>query len=140
MIEQITVFLENKEGRLTALCKTLGDAGINMHALTVADTADFGLVRIIADDPQRAVDVLQTAGYRAALTKVAAIQVPNEPGGLARLLETLDSLDVNIEYGYCFSMGADFSVDVLKVHHSGEVVSAIEAAGFRVLTNEDICA
>ena len=79
MIDQITVFLENKEGRLASLTRAMGDAGINMHALTIADTSDYGLVRIIADKPQAAVAALTEAGYRASLTKVSAIAVPTSP-------------------------------------------------------------
>ena len=72
MIEQITVFLENSEGRLAALCRTMADAEMNMHPLVIADTADYGLVRIICDDPARALEVLNAEGYRAISTKVAA--------------------------------------------------------------------
>lgn len=142
MIDQITVFLENAEGRLASLCRTLGDANINMQALTIADTTDFGIVRIIADDPERAVDVLNQNDYRAAITKVSAIAVPNSSGGLAGLLETLDSLKLNIEYGYCFNLHSDTAVDVLKikgVNKTEEAVAAIEAAGYRILSQSDIC-
>ena len=103
MIDQITVFLENAEGRLSALCRTLAEANVNMSALTIADTADYGVVRIICDDPALALDALNAADYRAVATKVSAIAVPNEAGGLSKLLDTLDALNLNIEYGYCFS-------------------------------------
>ncbi len=141
MIEQITVFLENSEGRLAAMCRTLADAGVNMSALSIADTADFGVVRIIADDPQKAVEALTGNDYRAAITNVAAISVPNEPGGLARLLETLDSLKLNIEYGYCFSLNGDAAVDVLKFRSADAAsvaAGALEEAGFRLLSQEDL--
>ena len=94
MINQITVFLENKEGRLAALVRSLADAGINMQALTIADTTDYGVARIICDDPTGAVMALNEQGYRATLTKVSAIAVPNVPGGLAKLLNVLDDNDV----------------------------------------------
>lgn len=141
MIEQITVFLENSEGRLAAMCRTLADAGVNMSALSIADTTDFGVVRIIADDPRKAVEALTGNDYRAAITNVAAIAVPNEPGGLARLLETLDSLKLNIEYGYCFSLQGDAAVDVLKFRSAdaaSEAADALEEAGFRLLSQEDL--
>ncbi len=137
MIDQVTVFLVNSEGRLSALCRTLADAGINMSALTIADTAEYGLVRIICDDPARAVAVLKEADYHAVTTKVCAIAVPNHTGGLAALLATLDELDLNIEYGYCFSLG-DQAVDVLKVRGAQEALAAIEAAGFRLLSLQDL--
>lgn len=137
MIEQVTVFLVNSEGRLSALCRTLADAGINMSALTIADTAEYGLVRIICDDPARAVEVLKQSDYHAVTTKVCAIAVPNHTGGLADLLKTLDELELNIEYGYCFSLGEQ-AVDVLKVRGAKEAASAIEAAGYKLLTLEDL--
>ena len=141
MVDQITVFLENSEGRLAALCRTLADAQVNMSALTIADTADYGVVRIICDDPQRALQVLNEANYRALATQVSAIQVPNEPGGLSRLMETFDKLDLNIEYGYCFSVNGNTAVDVLKINgveQAAEAAQAIEDAGFRLLTQEDL--
>lgn len=141
MIDQITVFLENTEGRLAAMCRTLADAGVNMSALSIADTTDFGVVRIIADDPEKAVQALTAKDYRAAITSVAAIAVPNEPGGLAKLLETLDSAKLNIEYGYCFSIDGDNAVDVLKFR-SGEAASEatdlLEESGFKVLSQADL--
>ena len=141
MVDQITVFLENSEGRLKALCRTLADAGVNMSALTIADTADYGVVRIICDDPKRAVQALTNADYRAIATKVSAIQVPNEAGGLAKLLDTLDGLNLNIEYGYCFSVNGDVAVDVLKIRgaeQTDEAVQVLEEAGFKLLSQEDI--
>ena len=141
MIDQITVFLENAEGRLSALCRTLAEANVNMSALTIADTADYGVVRIICDDPALALDALNAADYRAVATKVSAIAVPNEAGGLSKLLDTLDSLNLNIEYGYCFSVGEGEAVDVLKIRGAKEAdkaIQAIEAAGFRLLTHEDL--
>jgi len=141
MIEQITVFLENSEGRLAALCRTLADANVNMHSLVIADTTDYGVVRIICDDPARALEVLGQADYRAISTKVAAIGVPNVPGGLAKLLDKLDELGQNIEYGYCFSVNGDMAADVLKISGAEEAsaaAKAIEDAGFKLLTQDDL--
>ena len=141
MIDQITVFLENSEGRLAALCRTLAWANINMQSLVIADTADYGVVRIICNDPARALDVLNAADYRAISTKVAAIGVPNEPGGLARLLAKLDQLDQNIEYGYCFSLNGDMAVNVLKISgakEASDAAKALEAEGFKLLSQADI--
>lgn len=141
MIDQITVFLENSEGRLAALCRTLANADVSMSALTIADTTDYGVVRIICDKPEEALAALNDANYRAVATKVSAIQVPNRPGGLADLLDTLDSLELNIEYGYCFSINGETAVDVLKIRgeaQTGYAAKAIEAAGFKLLTQEDV--
>lgn len=141
MVKQITVFLENSEGRLSALCRCLGDAGVSMKALTIAETSEYGLIRIIADDPQNCVKVLTDGGFHASLTDVTAIEVPNRAGGLADLLDKLADLDLNIEYGYCFSTEADRAVDVLKIKggaKAAEAVFALKAAGFRVLKQDEL--
>ena len=132
MIKQVTVFLENTKGRLAALTRALADDNVNMEALTIAETSDYGLVRIICDKPVEAVAALDGAGFRAITTEVIAVVVPNRPGGLADLLEKLDALDLNIEYGYCFSAKAGEAVDVLKVSDPTRAVKAIEDAGFEL--------
>ncbi|MDR2787218.1 MAG: amino acid-binding protein [Candidatus Accumulibacter sp.] len=138
MIDQIVVFLENKKGRLAALCRAIGDAGISMHALTVADTANYGVARIIADTPARACEVLGAAGFRASLTKVFAIEVPDKAGGLASLLETFDAADINVEYAYCFTVEGGKAIDVLRIDSSLNVEKIITGAGFRVVRPEEL--
>ena len=132
-MKQITVFLENEKGRLSAVTRCLADAGINMQALTIAESAEYGLVRIICDKPEEALTALKVGDYRAIATDVVAIEVSNQAGGLAKLLETLDGLDLKIEYGYCFSTGQDTAIDVLKIKGAEAAVEAIQAAGFKVL-------
>ena len=140
MIMQLTVFLENTEGRLSALCRTLADANINMSALTIAETSDYGIVRIICSDVFRAVDVLEEAGFRATKTKVLAVEVPDRPGALASLLEALDATGVNIEYGYCFGANGNRAIDVLKIDPAVRDVAeeAISGAGFKLLHWDDL--
>jgi len=141
VIEQVSVFLENKSGRLAELTRTLGDAGINMHALMVADTADFGVVRIICDAPERAKELLDAAGFGASLTHVLAVEVPDRPGGLADLLEALQSADLNVEYAYCFvePCGGTAAVDVFRVDDQ-RAEAVLSAAGFRVLAPSELYA
>lgn len=140
MIMQLTVFLENSEGRLSALCRTLADAGINMNALTIAESSDYGIVRIICDNVFRAVDVLEDAGFRATKTKVLAVELPDHPGSLADCLEALDNTGVNIEYGYCFLSNGDTVIDVLKIkpEDRAKAEEAIAGAGFKLLHWDDI--
>ena len=141
MIDQITVFLENKRGRIASLCRTLGDANINMAALSVADTTEYGIVRIICSDTAAALSALDAGGYRAIKTKVMAIAVPHHPGGAADLLEKLDDLDVDIEYFYCFSTTDDLAVLALKISDpasAAEASWAIEKAGFHVFEQSEI--
>ena len=133
MIDQVTVFLENKKGRLAALCRALGDAGISMQALTIADTERYGVVRIIADDPARAFEVLGEKGFRVSLTEVLAVEVPDVPGGLARLLEAFEAADVNIEYAYCFSAADGKAIDVLRIDDHLAAAAAIDAIGYRLI-------
>lgn len=134
MIEQVTVFLENDKGRLLALTRVLAEAGVNMEALTIAETSDYGLARIVCDDSAKAVEALRAADFSAITTKVLAVVVPNEPGGLAKLLETFDALDLNIEYGYCFSTHGNRAVDVLKVAEIDRAAAALEAAGYELVS------
>ena len=140
MIDQITVFLENDRGRLAALCRILGDAEISMRALTVADTASFGVVRIIADTPGRALEVLNESGFRASLTKVFAIEVPDRAGGLATLLEAFDAANINVEYAYCFVVEKGRAIDILKIDSHDEAEAVITAAGFRVVEPRELYA
>lgn len=141
MLDQITVFLENREGRLKALTRTLAEAQVNMMALTISETSDYGLVRIICDNPEKAVEVLNAADFRVTKTRVSAVSVPNHPGGLVDLLQVLDDLGLNIEYGYCFSVNGDKAVDVLKITGAAEAsraAFALEQAGFKLLGLEDL--
>lgn len=136
MIDQLTVFLQNSKGRLTSLARTLGNADIQMHALTLADTTDYGIARIICDDPHAAVKVLSDAGFTANLTKVVAVEVPDVPGGLADVLGILDGADINIEYSYCFVDADNGATVAFKVDEAA--IGALEAAGFRVLHPDDL--
>lgn len=138
MVEQVSVFLENKSGRLAELTRALGDAGINMHALMVADTSEFGVVRIICDAPIRAKEILGAHGFGASLTRVVAVEVPDRPGGLADLLDALGEYGVNVEYAYCFvNPGCPGAVDVLKLDDE-DAVPMLRERGFRVLTPDDL--
>ena len=138
MIEQITVFLENAEGRLAKMVRCMADAGVNMSALTIADTSEYGVVRIVCDKPAEAVAALDEGGFRAIATKVLAVAVPNRPAGLAELLSVLDENDLYIVYGYCFSLRADLAVDVLKIAEAERASEVIAAAGFKLLELEDL--
>ena len=138
MVSQITAFLENSKGRLADLCRTVGDAGVDMYALTIAETSDYGLIRIICSDPEKAVSALKSADFRATITNVMAVAVPNVPGGLASLLETLDANNLNIEYGYCFLLKGETAVDVLKIRDAEKAVDVITTAGFTSLSPEDL--
>lgn len=134
MIEQLSVFLENEKGRLARLCRILGDAGFNLHALVVADTSEYGVVRIICDRPHAARAALEARGFAGSLTGVIAVEVPDRPGGLARLLELLDSAGMNVEYLYCFQRPGDAAaVDVLRVSDPEAASAVLVGGGFAVV-------
>ncbi len=99
-VKQISVFVENTSGRLAEVTRLLAAAKVNLRAITIADTADFGILRIIADDAARAVDAFKNAGFTAKVTEVIGVEVPDRPGGLADVMEIFHREGVNIEYLY----------------------------------------
>lgn len=137
MISQLTVFIENETGRLASVCRTLADANIDMRALFLADTEDFGVARIFCDTPHHAAEVLIDAGYRARVVPVLGVRVPDRQGGLADLLEFLDKEQISVEYGYCFSLNTEFAFDVLKVSDDG-IEEKLRAAGYDLVKDEEI--
>ena len=140
MIDQVSVFLENSAGRLAQLTRALGDAGIDMHALMVADTEEFGLVRIICDAPIRAKTLLDDLGFSASVTQVLAVEIPDRPGGLADVLEALGAAGINVEYAYCFvEPSGAAAVDIFKVDAVG-ADEVLTASGFRSLAPRELYA
>jgi len=102
MIKQISVFLENKSGRLIRVAQALGENEINIRGLSIADTSDFGILRMIVDQPDKAINVLKEGGIMATVTEVIAMEVPDTPGGLAKVLTYMEEAGINIEYLYSF--------------------------------------
>jgi hypothetical protein len=104
IIKQVSVFLENKSGRLNEVTQILGEANINISAFTIADTSDFGILRLIVNEPEKAREILKENSFSVQTTDVVLAISPNVPGGLAKMLSILKSEDVFIEYMYAFSM------------------------------------
>ncbi len=102
MIKQISVFLENKSGRLIRVAQVLGNSNINIRGLSIADTSDFGILRMIVDQPDKAIKELKDNGIMATVTEVIAMEVPDTPGGLATVLGYMEQENINIEYLYSF--------------------------------------
>jgi len=99
-IQQISVFLENKTGRLADVTRIIADAGVNIRAISIADTADFGILRLIVDKPSEAAESLSRGGFTTRMTDVLAIEIPDRPGSLAQVMEAFKETGVNIEYLY----------------------------------------
>jgi hypothetical protein len=133
MIEQVTVLLENEKGRLAALCRTLGAAGISMQALAIAETESYGLVRIVTDQPSQAAEALGEAGFRVSLNEVLAVQVPDVAGGLATLLDAIDRSGANIEFAYCFSSAESKAIVILGMNDYQAALQAVEGIGYQVI-------
>jgi len=112
--KQVSVFLENTSGRLNEVTNILGEAGINISAFSIADTSDFGVLRMIVPDPDKAVTVLKANGFSVQTTPVVLLTTPNQPGSLAKALKILSEEHIFIEYLYAFSMNEDSAVVVIR--------------------------
>lgn len=141
MVKQISLFLENKKGRLARVCRVLGEAGINIRALSIADTTDFGVLRLIVNDPVQAYQVLREKGFVASITDVLAIQVPDTPGGLADALEKFEQAGISVEYVYAFiGTTSEEALVIIRVENPGEALAVIEKTGIKVVQGDEIYA
>ncbi len=139
MVKQISVFLENKCGRLVKVTQVLGKHNINIRALTIADTSDFGILRIIVDQPEKAHQVLKEEGFIASETEVIAIEVSDDPGGLAGILSYLEEADVNIEYLYSFvEKPAQDALILMRLEDNEKGVEALKKNNVKIIEGERI--
>ncbi len=136
-VEQISIFIENKSGRLAEITRILGDAGINIRALSLADTSDFGILRLIVDNVETAKAVLKEKGFTVSKTEVVAVEVPDRPGGLSSLLQTLDANQINVEYMYAFveRCGGN-AVIIFRFDETDKAIGALSGSGFTILEGE----
>ncbi len=138
-IKQISLFLENKPGHLGAICRTLAEAKINIVTLSLADTQQFGIVRLIVEEWERAQKILDQAGYIVNVRDVVAATVRDEPGGMAALLDVIHAAGVNIEYMYAFAFRrGEEAVLVFRFDNAEKAVAALKAAGLNVLGSVDL--
>ncbi|OGQ95499.1 MAG: amino acid-binding protein [Deltaproteobacteria bacterium RIFOXYD12_FULL_57_12] len=139
-VEQIAVFLENKSGRLAEIADVLAANNINIRALAVADTADFGILRLIVNDTARAVQALRTAGFTVTKASVVAVEVADRPGGLAEVLKVVSGAWLNVEYMYAFveKSGQNAAI-IFRFDEPNKAISILQQAGFKILTNEEVC-
>src|SRR5512139_3854787 len=140
-VEQISVLLESKSGRLAEVPGILARAGVNIRTLSLADTADFGILRLIVDRTEQTNKVLRETGFTVARTEVIALEVPDVPGGLARILSILDAASVNVEYMYAFArQSADRAIVIFRFDEIDKAIKVLLEAGVRVLRGEEVYA
>ncbi len=133
-IHQIAVFLQNKPGHLSGICRALADAGINIVTLSLADTQQFGILRLIVKDWEQAAAVLEKAGYLIQVREVVATEVDDRPGGMAEVLDIIGTVGVNIEYVYAFTFQTrNRAVLVFRFDNADKAIDALKAAGRNVL-------
>jgi hypothetical protein len=135
MVKQITVFLENKQGRLEEVTGCLADENINLHALSIADTTEFGILRMIVSEPEKAVSVLKKNNFMVKTNDVIAVALGHKPGSLHNVLKKLKAYDISIEYIYAFtSRHKDYdAILILSVDNQATAVEKLKDGGFPVL-------
>lgn len=139
-IKQISVFMENKPGTLEEMTDVLAKNNIDMRAISLAEAEDFGIARLIVDDVYETTTVLKDAGFVNRLSDVLAVEIPDTPGGLNKVLKTLSAAQVNLEYMYAFLGGkeVDKAYLIMKVAHIERAESTLDLAGFRLVDQEHI--
>ncbi|MFW6277520.1 MAG: ACT domain-containing protein [Prolixibacteraceae bacterium] len=135
--KQVSVFLENRSGRLNEVAQILGDAKINISAFTVADTSDFGVLRLIVSEPEKAVTVLKENQFSVRTTDVVLVNSPNRPGALSRMLQILDSEGIFIEYLYAFSMNDNTAVIVIRPTNTEKCIEKLERHKDELISDDD---
>lgn len=138
-LEQISIFLENKPGGLSSVTKALRDANINIRALSLADTSDFGILRLIVNDVAKAKEILNASGFAVGRTNVVAVEVPDKPGGLHSILEALTLEGVNVEYMYAFvERSGENAVIIFRFDSTDSAIEILQRKGFNVLPGEKV--
>ncbi|MDO4305418.1 MAG: ACT domain-containing protein [Eubacteriales bacterium] len=138
-VKQISVFLENKPGRLADFTEILSRHQIDMRALSLAEAEDFGIVRIIVDDVYNASTVLKDEGYVFSITKVLAVEMPDEPGALSGIIRVLGENDVNVEYMYAFTTRKKGSAYmILRVADNKKAIEVLQKKGIRPVCQEEL--
>ena len=133
-VEQISVFLENKSGRIAEVTGILAQAGVNIRALSLADTSDFGVLRLIVDNNQRAEEVLKQHNFTVGKTFVMAVEVEDRPGGLHKILDILQKVNINVEYMYAFvKPGSNNAIMIFRFEKLEEAVKVLQDNGVVVI-------
>lgn len=138
-VEQLSVFLENKAGRLAEVTRALAGAGINIRALSLADTSDFGILRLIVDDTDKAKTILKDAGFTVGCTSVVAVEVDDRPGGLDHILHSISGEGVNVEYMYAFvQKGGSSATLIFRFDLTDKAITVLTSKGIPIIPAERI--
>jgi hypothetical protein len=138
-LEQLSIFLENRSGRLAEITGVLARAGINIRALSLADTADFGILRLIVNEPTRAAETLRGNGFTVATNEMVALEVPDRPGGLWEILTAVGEAALNVEYMYAFVRKTqENAVVMFRFDEPDRAIAVLRQAGVRVLSGEEV--
>jgi len=138
-IKQISLFVENKPGRMAKVSKTLSDAGVNIRALTVAEAGDFGVIRMVVDDPEKGYKVLHDSGFTVSETEVLAVEMRDIPGGLYEIVNTLGESGVNVDYAYAFvTTKAERAMLIIRVDNLEKARKVLTDAGIKLATKDEI--
>jgi hypothetical protein len=138
-LKQTSVFLENRKGRLWKAISTLREADINIRALSIADTSEFGILRMIVPDPDKAKEVLEENTFVVKTNEVIGVEIPDQPGGLDGILEILTKADINVEYLYAFvEKKADQAIVVLRTENIDSGIKALKEGGANLLSPEEL--
>ena len=138
-LKQISVFLENRKGRLWKAMNVLATSGINIRALSIADTSEFGILRMIVPEPDKAQEVLEKNNFVVKVNDVIAVEVPDEPGGLDHILGVLNQADINVEYLYAFVEKNDKkAMVVIRTEDVDAGISVLEDSGVVILAPDEV--
>jgi hypothetical protein len=138
-VEQISIFIENKSGRLAEVTRVLSEKQVGIRALSLADTSDFGVLRLLVDNTDLALETLKQEGFTVSRTEVVAVEVPDQPGGLHRILLVLDAAQVNIEYMYAFAeRNADNAVIIFRFDEIDQAIRVLQKQGINVIAGEKL--
>ena len=141
MTEQLSVFLENRAGRLAEVTHALAEAGVNIRALSLADTSDFGILRMIVCDHEKAQAVLKAKGFTLGRTSVVDVEVPDTPGGLDSVLQLVSTHGINVEYMYAFvHRAAESAVMIFRFDNVEQAITVLQANNFTILPAAQLCA
>lgn len=140
-VEQLALFLENKAGGLAEITQILAESGINIRALSLADSGDFGILRLLVNDTDKARKVLQENNFTVGISHVCVISTPDKPGGLATVMQVIKTAELNVECMYAFSQrSGDTGLTIFRFNELDRAINVLKKAGVRVLSSEEICA